>query len=140
MACSSRKRKPTSSEPVPLEEMRLPSSTMYYVSVARETESIPDGPLEAVLDSSYLMQTPGYRIWQLRSTLQGLHFLRSTEDADVEMMIKEAEGRGLDGVLRGSRNAILLQPESLDLIDDDKQPGLSQELITDMFTKMSLQG
>ena len=138
MASFSRKRKPTSGEAPLLEETRLPSSTMYYVSVARDTESIPEGPLEAVLDSSYLMQLPGHRIWQLRSTLQGLHLLRSTIDSDVEERTKEAEGRGLDGVLRGSRNVILLRPELLDVVDDDKRPGLNQELITDMFIKMSL--
>ena len=44
--------------------------------------------------------------------------------------MKEAEGRGLDEVLRGSRNVTLLRPELLDVVDDDKRPGLTQELLS----------
>lgn len=50
-----------------------------------------------------------------------------------------AEARGVDGVLCDSV-VLLLAPDSLVVVDDDKREGLTQQLISDMFIKMSLKG
>ncbi len=48
-----------------------------------------------------------------------------------------ADAEGLDGWCSGSV-VCLREPKSLRLIDDDKKSGLSQQLLTDMFSKMRL--
>lgn len=58
----------------------------------------------------------------------------------TEEMLAEADSRALDGVHVASLGqVVLLRPrDHVALIDDDKQAGLSQQLLTDMFTRMSL--
>eukprot|EP00928_Gymnodinium_smaydae_P081021 TRINITY_DN64601_c0_g1_i1.p2 TRINITY_DN64601_c0_g1~~TRINITY_DN64601_c0_g1_i1.p2 ORF type:complete len:196 (-),score=55.12 TRINITY_DN64601_c0_g1_i1:254-841(-) len=59
-------------------------------------------------------------------------------------LLAEAERRSLDGILLelsegGAREVCLLRfQEQAALIDDDKREGTSQQLLTDMFTRMSL--
>eukprot|EP00929_Paragymnodinium_shiwhaense_P064682 TRINITY_DN32439_c0_g1_i2.p1 TRINITY_DN32439_c0_g1~~TRINITY_DN32439_c0_g1_i2.p1 ORF type:complete len:210 (+),score=38.20 TRINITY_DN32439_c0_g1_i2:77-706(+) len=60
----------------------------------------------------------------------------------ADKLRQEADSRGLDGVLlhiAGSELVSLLRPEmQVRLIDDDKVAGRTQQLLTDMLTRMSL--
>merc|ERR1712032_19096 len=60
-------------------------------------------------------------------------------------LLAEADGRGLDGVFIQQSPSppagavLLLRPqERVVLVDDDKREGVSQQLLSDMFTRMSL--
>ena len=142
-----RERGDTPAEQAPLEEVRLPASTMFYISLPKE-ESLPEGSVELrqlfalSLDLMDMSGSAGHRIWQLRSP-QSLRVLQAPRMAAVseekrEALLRQADGRSLDGVLLDSRTVVLLRQEDLRVIDDDKRAGLSQELLTDMFTRMSL--
>ena len=61
----------------------------------------------------------------------------SASSASREELLEAAAARGLDGVLFPAGALALLAPR-LAVVDDDKQEGVMQQLISDMFTKMSL--
>ncbi|CAJ1451063.1 unnamed protein product [Effrenium voratum] len=132
---------------VPWEELRLPMSTMLF-GQACSGEEIQEFHTCSSCALGLQMQDARPRMVQCK-LLKALRLLRCpgaephcSHSAEGEAGQAEALGlaerRGLDGLLLGNGRVVLLAPESLVLVDDDKREGLTQQLITDMFTKMSL--
>eukprot|EP00931_Biecheleriopsis_adriatica_P116039 TRINITY_DN91756_c0_g1_i1.p1 TRINITY_DN91756_c0_g1~~TRINITY_DN91756_c0_g1_i1.p1 ORF type:complete len:165 (+),score=43.97 TRINITY_DN91756_c0_g1_i1:26-520(+) len=157
-----RKRRPGASEAAVakevdtllLEEIRLPASTMLYSQAFPDADALPVGPHDFHLCHACAARSES-RIAQckLQKASRVLASVSADGKADAcgcnamgepdwslrQELLEEAEARGLDGVLLTGRCLVLLQPaEQAFLIDDDKREGLAQQLLTDMFTKMSL--
>mmetsp|Transcript_8373 Transcript_8373/g.15401 ORF Transcript_8373/g.15401 Transcript_8373/m.15401 type:complete len:184 (+) Transcript_8373:44-595(+) len=153
-----RKRKPgdrpppraaRANEVAQLREVRLPASTMLYTAQELDSDSrefflhhslarAASTNTEACSDSA-----PA-RVRQVKARA-ALHLLHcegagsGMEACQLQELLEEASARSLDGVLLASQMVLLLQSsDQTVLIDDDKQDGLSQQLLTDMFLRMSL--
>eukprot|EP00927_Polykrikos_kofoidii_P044715 TRINITY_DN38605_c0_g1_i1.p1 TRINITY_DN38605_c0_g1~~TRINITY_DN38605_c0_g1_i1.p1 ORF type:complete len:161 (+),score=33.65 TRINITY_DN38605_c0_g1_i1:143-625(+) len=141
------------------EDMRLPAFTMFYSGIA--TSGLPalpwesgcntgenedsDAPKEFYLehgDARSSFDEEPFRVLQWKASSQ-LRLLRASEGCEVipshAELLAAAEMRGMDGFLSPGGRVTLLRPaDKVRLIDDDKRDGLQQELLTDMFTRMSL--
>mmetsp|Transcript_108982 Transcript_108982/g.222511 ORF Transcript_108982/g.222511 Transcript_108982/m.222511 type:complete len:178 (+) Transcript_108982:52-585(+) len=166
--CSSggrRKRKPGSeSAAAAAEELRLPASAMLYAAATTAPSACsassgscdaaqalsPVGPEEFFLspgdaraaamvpdgDGCRVLQWKPHESLQLLKGMPGVIGQPSRQD-----FLAEASARGLDGFFSAGspQLVVLLRPdEQVALIDDDKRDGLKQELLTDMFTRISL--
>mmetsp|Transcript_48534 Transcript_48534/g.123100 ORF Transcript_48534/g.123100 Transcript_48534/m.123100 type:complete len:172 (+) Transcript_48534:122-637(+) len=160
-----RKRRPCGDEDAaelataasPWEEVRLPASTMLFCSEAArsagcEDDGDRDWPEEFSLSHAVASAScvEASRVLQWKPTSQ-LHLVRPAAqpareacplepDEARRSALREAAARGADGaLLAGGLVVALCEPsECLVLIDDDKKEGLSQQLLTDMFTRMNL--
>mmetsp|Transcript_75053 Transcript_75053/g.174050 ORF Transcript_75053/g.174050 Transcript_75053/m.174050 type:complete len:158 (+) Transcript_75053:89-562(+) len=145
-----RKRKPAcggSTAPVRT-ELRLPVSTMLYSEGSESSDALSTCPVLLSLSHAGARYSGGSgesRVLQWKPKVQ-LRLLQvdfggaELEGLARQSALEEAAARGLDGaLLPGAVGVILLQAsERLVLIDDDKQDGFTQQLLTDMFTRMSL--
>lgn len=145
-----------------LQEIRLPASTMLFSRSDVEQDKQVELPLLAGPGHEFsishcdarqdVASDAGPRVLQFKPQ-KPLRVLRivSTSACDLpsdavpmsadirQELLTEAESRGLDGVLFSEGRVGLLHPEEqVVLIDDDKREGLAQQLLTDMFLKMSL--
>ncbi|CAL1163760.1 unnamed protein product [Cladocopium goreaui] len=137
-------KRPLSNGAEAWEEVRLPISAMLYSDGSVEHRHQTDVEFYISPNSIYStceMQDRHPRVAQykllkaLRLIQVGLPCARWTSQDLLSM----AEARGVDGVLCDSV-VLLLAPDSLVVVDDDKREGLTQQLISDMFIKMSLKG
>mmetsp|Transcript_52916 Transcript_52916/g.123866 ORF Transcript_52916/g.123866 Transcript_52916/m.123866 type:complete len:161 (+) Transcript_52916:55-537(+) len=134
-------------------ECRLPASTMLYCFLDDEdcdwpgTSRLTLFTLAASdanrMAEECLVVLPAQRMHQFKpsSSLRLLQVDSETLDTvqHADMLSAEAEARALDGVLLPSHRVSLLRPEEdLVLIDNDVQEGVAQQLLTDMFSLMSL--
>eukprot|EP00811_Abedinium_folium_P011213 NODE_20375_length_801_cov_2.035608.p2 GENE.NODE_20375_length_801_cov_2.035608~~NODE_20375_length_801_cov_2.035608.p2 ORF type:complete len:152 (-),score=33.64 NODE_20375_length_801_cov_2.035608:224-679(-) len=148
-----RKRKtgePTAASVVAsLVERRLPMSTMLFHAQTDVEDNAGDGPREYWMTyaeaQAYAESTIGRSAHVIQVKLvMPLHLLQMASDGEIAPpprgeLLAEADARGAAGVLLFDRLVVLLRPtETVVLIDDDKREGKTQELLTDMFTKMSL--
>ncbi|CAK9004846.1 unnamed protein product, partial [Durusdinium trenchii] len=128
-----------------LEDVRLPISTMLF------TQGVPsDSPQEFHVDATWIygqtpqMQDTSVRVVQCRS-LKALRLLQVTSPLTYPGCgsqawagpLGAAVARHLDGVYCNGI-VVLLAPDHLVIVDDDKQEGLRQQLISDMFTQRSI--
>merc|ERR1719401_744902 len=148
------------------EEVRLPASTMLYrrrpcqpqgatLSENGDVNNEPcSSPENFGLNSDHASEFslhPCYVLDQTELVLQvrpkaALRLLRviaqnsDLSDEHRRDLISEAEARSLDGLLvLESSIVILLRPaEQVTVVDDDKKEGINQQLLTDMFIRMSL--
>mmetsp|Transcript_17642 Transcript_17642/g.39943 ORF Transcript_17642/g.39943 Transcript_17642/m.39943 type:complete len:147 (-) Transcript_17642:193-633(-) len=143
------KRKPGVAAAATFQEVRLPASTMLYSS--EPANNAPDPrpwPEEFALshagarEAGSGMGDAELRVlqWKPSSALQLLRLGDESASSARQELLEEAQARGLDGtLLPGGCMVSLREPdEHLALIDDDKRDGLNQQLLTDMFTRMSL--
>ena len=155
----SRKRKPGSgalpaaSQPNMLRELRevrLHPSTMLYTSQEVDSE-IHEFGLHHALARSLLTKneaccgSASSRVLQMKARVAlQLLLYEGGQNSGVppsmqKELLEEASARSLDGILLDSQVVVLLQAsDQTVLIDNDKQDGVSQQLLTDMFTRMSL--
>ena len=142
------------------EEVRLPVSTMLYsqawpicddsvdedeqefhlcaACIRRSSQEMEDRPASRIVQSKLekslrLLKAPGAAVTHRCERSES----GSTPSASREELLEAAAARGLDGVLFPGGALALLAPR-LAVVDDDKQEGVMQQLISDMFTKMSL--
>eukprot|EP00933_Yihiella_yeosuensis_P045434 TRINITY_DN4080_c0_g1_i1.p1 TRINITY_DN4080_c0_g1~~TRINITY_DN4080_c0_g1_i1.p1 ORF type:complete len:163 (-),score=38.97 TRINITY_DN4080_c0_g1_i1:319-807(-) len=156
---ASRKRRPGASEVVAasvsnfsteellFEEVRLPASTMLFCpreAYASESLMLPGSEEDFYLSHEAARRANAMetlRILQCKPQRQ-LRLLQGASSASTpgrQALLEEAEARGLDGFLLPGERAVLLESnDQAILIDDDKKEGLTQQLLTDMFLKMSL--
>mmetsp|Transcript_57994 Transcript_57994/g.152757 ORF Transcript_57994/g.152757 Transcript_57994/m.152757 type:complete len:129 (+) Transcript_57994:70-456(+) len=80
----------------------------------------------------------GLAQWKASSQLRLLRCADGAATLPYGDLVAEAEARCLDGVLLDGEVTLLQPEERALLIDDDKRDGLSQQLLTDMFTRMSM--
>mmetsp|Transcript_48221 Transcript_48221/g.76229 ORF Transcript_48221/g.76229 Transcript_48221/m.76229 type:complete len:168 (+) Transcript_48221:122-625(+) len=147
-----------------LEEFRLPASTMLYRNHIDQPAVLKEGleeneelimspekfglrsdqPLDFFLHSCDILDTSD-QILQVRPKV-AVQLLKVVSQNGVDIssdrgkaFLSEAEARSLDGLLvLESSLVVLLRPaEQVTIVDDDKKEGLSQQLLTDMFTRMS---
>mmetsp|Transcript_35621 Transcript_35621/g.57290 ORF Transcript_35621/g.57290 Transcript_35621/m.57290 type:complete len:138 (-) Transcript_35621:173-586(-) len=135
-------KRPLSNGAEAWEEVRLPISAMLYSEALLGGDAIQEFYISPnCIYSACKMQDRHPRVAQykllkaLRLIQVGLPSARWTSHDLLSM----AEARGVDGVLCDSV-VLLLAPDSLAVVDDDKREGLTQQLISDMFIKMSLKG
>ena len=148
------------------EEVRLPVSTMLYspawpicddsvdedeqefhlcaACIRRASPEMEDRRACRIVQSKLekslrLLKAPGARAVTHRCERcdSGDSPQPSASSASREELLEAAAARGLDGVLFPAGALALLAPR-LAVVDDDKQEGVMQQLISDMFTKMSL--
>eukprot|EP00434_Breviolum_minutum_P045043 symbB.v1.2.040304.t1/scaffold7134.1/size13104/1 len=126
------------------EEVRLPLSAMLY-SEARDDVSGGEDEIQVFYLSVNCMhrapkQERNVRIVQYK-LLKSLRLLQVGTQSGATFALEElramAEARAVDGVLCNGM-MVLLALDSLVTVDEDKQEGLTQQLISDMFLKMTL--
>ncbi|OLQ06293.1 hypothetical protein AK812_SmicGene10410 [Symbiodinium microadriaticum] len=144
------------------EEVRLPVSTMLYsqawpicddsvdedeqefhlcaACIRRSSQEMEDRPASRIVQSKLekslrLLKAPGAAVTHRCERSES----GSTPSASREELLEAAAARGLDGVLFPGGALALLAPR-LAVVDDDKQEGVMQQLISDMFTKILVLG
>lgn len=159
MAQAGRKRQAEARVPAAqLEDMRLPAFTMFYrATPPRLLEGscadsgdgkdacLEEGPAEFYFEDAAARESSvgePCRVLQWKASSQ-LRLLRAADGCEAIPSLAEllaaAEARGMDGALVAERRVVLLRPaDQVRLIDDDKRDGVKQELLTDMFMRMSL--
>ncbi|CAE7382337.1 unnamed protein product [Symbiodinium necroappetens] len=127
------------------EEVRLPVSTMLYSQAWPVCDDSADDDEQdfhlsaaSVRRSSLAMEEDQKTGRVVQSKLdKSLRLLKAESEKNRSELLGAAASRGLDGVLFPGGALTLLAPR-LAVVDDDKQDGVMQQLISDMFTKMSL--
>mmetsp|Transcript_69538 Transcript_69538/g.166735 ORF Transcript_69538/g.166735 Transcript_69538/m.166735 type:complete len:184 (+) Transcript_69538:73-624(+) len=135
-------------------ERRLPAHTMVYCTLEGDASFPTEGTLFHLHEGVLRQQSPLPRVWQFKpdgflrlleassSDIAGPSAMLGSPYGLLESMAElrsEAEARSLDGILLPSGGVCLLRPqERLLLIDDDKQEGCTQQLLSDMFSLMSI--
>merc|ERR1712039_493121 len=142
------------------QESRLPASTMLFCAKAATNAAVDKAIDRDCVDYPELFrfheaeirdfadpmsgETLRVEQWKPSSALRLLsqqHLKLPTADVSkpTPELLAEAHARCLDGVLLPSREVMLFNPEEkICLLDEYKQEGMTQQLITDMFTRMSL--